>query len=53
LIFEIEDAVLELDKLTYTTVETISRVLIDLEVEDDRGFDSGTYNLYKDNVLNL
>ncbi|MBI2134819.1 hypothetical protein HYU09_02435 [Candidatus Woesearchaeota archaeon] len=51
LIFEIEGAVLELDKLIYTTVETISQVLVNLNVQDNEGEESGTYNLYKGNVL--
>lgn len=51
LIFEIEDAILELDTLTYTIIETISKVLVDLEVEDNKGIESGSYKLYKDYVL--
>ena len=51
LIFEIEDAVLELNTLTYTLIETIDQVSVALDVEDNKGLTSGTYNLYKDNVL--
>ena len=50
LIFEIDNAVLELNTLTYSIVEEISNVLIDLAVKDDEGLTSGSYSLYKDNV---
>jgi len=51
LIFEIEDAVIELDSLTYTIVETIDKVQVALTVVDSDGEVSGSYSLYKDDVL--
>jgi len=51
LIFEIEGATIELDTLTYTLVETIDNVLVNLAVEDSQGITSGTYTLLKDNVI--
>jgi len=50
LIFEIEDAVLDLDTLTYTLIETIDNVLVSLDVEDSQGITSGSYKLYKDDI---
>ena len=50
LIFEIEDAVLELDTLTYTLIETIDKVKVDLAVKDNKGKTSGKHKLYKDDV---
>src|SRR3989344_3846490 len=51
LIFEIDNAVLELDKLIYTIAETISEVLVSLEIGDSEGMVSGAYNIYKNGVL--
>ncbi|MBI2102074.1 hypothetical protein HYT53_05690 [Candidatus Woesearchaeota archaeon] len=49
LIFEIENAVLNLDFLTYSISEEISNVPVSLEVKDDTGEISGSYTLYRDN----
>ncbi|MEK6984155.1 MAG: LamG-like jellyroll fold domain-containing protein, partial [Nanoarchaeota archaeon] len=51
LIFEIDGAILNLDALTYSIVEQLSKVFLSLSVKDDRGAVSGTYNLYKDSEL--
>ena len=51
LIFEIDNAVLNLDTLTYSLVEEISNVLVNLAVKDNEGLASGSYQLYKDNAL--
>src|SRR3989344_652296 len=49
LIFEIDNAILNLDVLTYSIVEEISNVMVELSVEDSTGLSSGTYQLYKNN----
>ncbi len=51
LIFEINNSVLVLDTLTYTTVETIDKVRVDVDVKDSEGIASGSYSLYKNNDL--
>ena len=50
LIFEIEDATLELSTLAYTLMKTIDEVLLNLDVEDNKGITSGSYKLYKDGI---
>ncbi|MBI2005628.1 MAG: hypothetical protein HYS80_02595, partial [Candidatus Aenigmarchaeota archaeon] len=49
LIFEIENAVLNLDLLTYS-IEEITKVLFALTIVDNEGTISGNYTLYKDNI---
>src|SRR3989338_2905429 len=48
LIFEIENAVLNFDLLTYSIIEEISRVPASLSVKDDGGIESGIYQMYKE-----
>src|SRR3989338_8045470 len=50
IIFEIEDATLELSTLAYTLMKTIDEVLLNLDVEDNKGITSGSYKLYKDGI---
>ena len=50
LIFEISNATLNLDMLTYSIVEELSKVLVNLAVKDNEGTMSGSYQLYKDNT---
>lgn len=50
LVFEIDNAVLNLDVLTYSTAEEISNVRVALAVKDDKGLTSGSYQLYKNNT---
>ncbi|MBI2649719.1 hypothetical protein HYX04_00220, partial [Candidatus Woesearchaeota archaeon] len=49
LIFEIDNAVLNLDVLTYSIAEEISKVPVNLAVKDDNGAVSGNFTLYKNN----
>ncbi|MBI2541334.1 hypothetical protein HYV80_01315, partial [Candidatus Woesearchaeota archaeon] len=49
LIFEIDNAVLNLETLTYSIAEDITQVPIILKIEDDAGLNSGAYQLYKNN----
>jgi len=49
LIFEIDNAVLNLDFLTYSIAEEISNVPVSLDVKDDAGEISGSYTLYRGN----
>ena len=51
LIFEIDNAVLNLDTLTYSIAEEVSKVLVNLAVKDDKGTTSGSYQLYKNNAI--
>ncbi|MBI2557703.1 hypothetical protein HYW20_00100 [Candidatus Woesearchaeota archaeon] len=50
LIFEIDNAVLSLDTITYSIVEEIKNVIVSLGVEDNEGAESGSYQLYRNNT---
>lgn len=50
LIFEINNAILNLDTLTYSVGEETSNVQVNLEIKDSEGAVSGNYTLYKDNA---
>ncbi|MEK6892167.1 MAG: hypothetical protein AABX25_03205 [Nanoarchaeota archaeon] len=50
LIFEIDNAILTLDKITYLKAEEINNVSFVLTVKDNEGAASGSYQLYKNGV---
>ena len=51
LIFEIDNAVLNLDMLTYSIAEDIGNVALNLDVKDNSGLASGSYQLYKGSLI--